>query len=75
MLWDAEQIYLHRANGMVEPYDWPEDHHVDVEWQAKSERYEDLLRDYSRAHPPAGGAHLIVDLESGVFDVSGKWSA
>lgn len=72
--WDDETIHFHRADGTVEEYEWPEDYHLDADWQEKQERYVELLHDYSRATPPADGAHLIVDLRTGEFDISGKWS-
>ncbi|MFF9192594.1 hypothetical protein [Streptomyces rochei] len=74
VFWHDEEIFLHRADGVVEPYEWPEDHHQDDEWKAKDERYQALLADYSRAVPPADGDHLIIDLITGEFDHSGKWS-
>lgn len=73
VVWDDDTLYLHRADGTIEPYDWPEDHHTDPTWEAKAGRYAELLQDYSSAHPPADGEHLIVDLATGAFDVSGKW--
>jgi hypothetical protein len=74
VFWHDEEIFIHRADGVVEPYEWPEDYHQDKAWQAKDERYRALLEDYSRSDPPADGDHLIVDLATGEFDHSRKWS-
>ena len=61
-------------NGTVEPYEWPEDAHQDDGWRAKDERYRALLDDYSRSDHPADGDHLVVDLATGEFEHTGKWS-
>ncbi|MFE1289700.1 hypothetical protein [Streptomyces sp. NPDC058751] len=74
VFWHDEEIFLHCTDGTVEPYEWPEDHHQDDEWRAKDERYTALLADYSRANPPSDGDHLIVDLITGKFEHTSKWS-
>ncbi|RSS86999.1 hypothetical protein EF903_17970 [Streptomyces sp. WAC05292] len=75
VFWSSDTIFLHRANGTVEDYEWPEDHLQDPEWEAKATRYEDLLADYSRSDHPEHGAHLIVTLATGEFTVTSKWSS
>ncbi|MFD9248313.1 hypothetical protein [Streptomyces bottropensis] len=72
MYWDDESVYVH-INGEAAPIDFenPDD---DAELAAQDERFRDLLADYSRSDPPADGAHLIVDLATGEFERSGKWS-
>lgn len=72
--WHDDEIFIHRADGTVEPYEWPEDDHQDDDWRAKADRYRALLADYSRSDHPAGGDHLVVDLSTGEFEHTGKWS-
>ncbi|MEU5900398.1 hypothetical protein [Streptomyces venezuelae] len=70
--WDDEVFYLHRADGTVEPFVFPED--SDAGYEEADERFRELLADYSRQDPPIHGAHLIVDLVSGEFSESGRYS-
>ncbi|MER7761541.1 hypothetical protein [Streptomyces sp. NPDC097619] len=72
VFWAADDLGLHRADGTVKDYEWPNDENA--EWQAKADRYEGLLADYSRSDPPTEGAHLIVTLATGEFTVTAKWS-
>lgn len=75
LFWDDEPFYLHRTDGTVERYDWPEGYDKDPEWQQVDERYDELLAAYSRAHRPmAHGAHLFLDLTTGQFDQDSEWS-
>lgn len=74
VFWNDEEIFIHRPDGTVESYEWPEDADTDDEWSAKDERFRALLADYSRSDHPADGDHLVVDLTSGEFEHSGKWS-
>ncbi|MFZ3492201.1 hypothetical protein ACODT5_02990 [Streptomyces sp. 5.8] len=73
VFWDGDMIYLHRADGSVEEFYWPEDPQ-DPEWDAMATRYADLLADYARADHPQEGDHLVVDLVSGEFRQTGQWS-
>ena len=71
VFWEDETIYLHRADGSVGLFDFEEDDGEDPEFTALDEGFRDLLADYSRTDHPQHGAHLIVDLTTGVFEVSG----
>lgn len=73
VFWDDNEICLHRADGEVEAFYWPEEPR-DASWEATVIRYADLLADYSRADHPQEGDHLVVDLFSGEFSHTGKWS-
>lgn len=73
--WDDETIYLHRADGTVEPFGFPEDGDAGYEeFTEADKRFRDLLADFSRQDPPVHGAHLIVDLVSGTFTESSHYS-
>ncbi|KIF05164.1 hypothetical protein PL81_14625 [Streptomyces sp. RSD-27] len=80
VFWADEEIYLHHDNGHVSesevgpPEGVSDDDPFYAEWEEKIRRYEDLLADYARANPPNAGDHLIVDLTTGEFDQSGRWS-
>ncbi|MFI0742448.1 hypothetical protein ACH4PU_30880 [Streptomyces sp. NPDC021100] len=69
VFWD-DTFYVHRANGTVVRYEWPEE--TDQEWEERADQYIARLSDYTM--PPVHGAHLTVDLATGEFDISGKWS-
>lgn len=72
VFWHDEEIFIHRADGTVQPYEWPEGAHEGDEWRPKVERYQALLADYSRSDHPADGDHLVVDLATGEFEHTGK---
>ncbi|MGA5411635.1 hypothetical protein ACPCSC_30810 [Streptomyces lavendulocolor] len=74
VFWKDSEIFLHHVDGSVVPYEWPEDDHRDPEWAERRERYQDLLADYSQILGVDDGAHLIVNLATGEFDRSGRWS-
>ncbi|MFD4933346.1 hypothetical protein [Streptomyces virginiae] len=80
VFWAAEEVYLHHANGDVSetetgpPEGVTDDDPFYAEWEEKVRRYEDLLADYARANTPSEGDHLIVDLTTGEFNQSGRWS-
>ncbi|AWI32632.1 hypothetical protein [Streptomyces tirandamycinicus] len=72
--WDDSTVYVH-IDGHDEPvpvdFENPDDDPVQT---ARDGKFRTLLADYSRAAPPADGAHLVVNLATGEFDVSGKWA-
>lgn len=72
--WDDESVYL-RIKGRDEP--------VPIEFAdvqdgsqeaALDARFCALLADYARSDPPNHGDHLVVNLATGAFERSGKWS-
>ncbi|WP_219852905.1 hypothetical protein, partial [Streptomyces solincola] len=77
VFWSEDTVYLHDADGTVTPFsDFSEEGEegADPEYAALDERFRDLLADYSRADWPSHGDHLVVDLTTGEFERSGKWS-
>ncbi|MET9528186.1 hypothetical protein [Streptomyces coeruleorubidus] len=77
VFWSEDTVYLHDADGSVSPFsDFAEEGEegVDPAYAALDERFRDLLADYSRSDHPNDGDHLVVDLVTGEFDRSGKWS-
>ncbi|MFJ8301301.1 hypothetical protein ACIQ9R_36120 [Streptomyces sp. NPDC094447] len=76
MYWDDETVYLHDADGHVTEFaDFTEGTEgEDPAYAALDEEFRDLLADYSRQDRPADGAHLIVDLRSGAFTESSRYS-
>ncbi|MBV1940823.1 hypothetical protein KUF83_30275 [Streptomyces sp. BV286] len=78
VFWDDETVYVHIA-GCDDPvligFTAEDDGSPEAaEGLALEERFRALLADYSRTDPPAHGAHLVVDLSTGEFEHSGKWS-
>lgn len=77
VFWSEDTVYLHDADGTVSPFsDFAEEDEegVDPEYAALDERFRELLADYARADWPSHGDHLVVDLTTGQFERSGKWS-
>jgi hypothetical protein len=62
-------LYLHRADGTVELFAFP-----DETDNPEAEAFGDLVADYFRIDPFEHGAHLVVTLATGDFDVTGEWS-
>ncbi|MFF4205523.1 hypothetical protein ACFYZ8_33295 [Streptomyces sp. NPDC001668] len=72
--WDDEAVYLHdQSGGEPVPFDF-EALEEGSEQAALDERFRDLLADYARSYPPGDGDHLVVNLATGAFEHSGKWS-
>ncbi|MFI9052455.1 hypothetical protein [Streptomyces sp. NPDC053427] len=67
--WAEESYYVHRADGSVGEFEFPEDE--DDEFAEQDERFRALLAARSDADQPLHGAHLFVDLATGVFTVEG----
>ncbi|MGW0757107.1 hypothetical protein ACWD1Y_11565 [Streptomyces sp. NPDC002814] len=75
--WSDSTVYLHDADGSVSPFsDFAEEGEdgADPDYAALDERFRGLLADYSRSDHPNDGDHLVVNLGTGEFDRSGKWS-
>ncbi|MGW7090020.1 hypothetical protein ACWGH2_41925 [Streptomyces sp. NPDC054871] len=68
--WSDESLWLHRADGSVIEFEFPEEPEATEEFTALDGRFRDLLADYSRTDHPADGARLAVELESGTFTVT-----
>ncbi|WP_433860221.1 hypothetical protein [Streptomyces kronopolitis] len=68
--WAEESYYIHRADGSVDEFEFPEEGEDD-EFAEQDERFTDLLATRSGVDRPVHGAHLFVDLRTGVFTVEG----
>lgn len=74
--WDDTAVWLHYADGTESPCEFHGDDGgaEDPEYVALDEGFRELLADYSRTDRPEHGAHLIVTLATGEFEVSGRYS-
>ncbi|MGC4950976.1 hypothetical protein ACLQ2N_32895 [Streptomyces sp. DT224] len=74
--WDEDTVCHHRADGTVtEAWESPSCAETpEAAEEALWDGFVELLADYSRTAHPQHGDHLIVDLVTGEFDHSGKWS-
>ncbi|MFB8025940.1 MULTISPECIES: hypothetical protein [unclassified Streptomyces] len=68
--WCEERYYVHRADGSVSEFAFPEEGEDD-EFAQQDERFTELLTTRSGVDLPIHGAHLFVDLRTGVFTVEG----
>ncbi|MFB6505548.1 hypothetical protein ACFC07_22345 [Streptomyces sp. NPDC056099] len=66
--WSEDSYYVHRADGSVSEFEFPEE---DDGFAEQDERFAELLATRSDADLPVHGAHLFVDLKTGVFTVEG----
>ncbi|MFF2374991.1 hypothetical protein ACFVUW_11475 [Streptomyces xiamenensis] len=75
--WDESQAYLHDEDGAVHEFeDFTEFGEKDAEpvYRLLDDAFRKLLTDIAADTPPQPGDHLIVDLETGRFERSGKWA-
>ncbi|MFJ9574503.1 hypothetical protein [Streptomyces bacillaris] len=75
--WDESQVYLHYKDGAVDEFeDFTEDGEGDADpvYRLLDDAFRELLTDIAADTPPQPGDHLIVDLETGEFERSGKWA-
>jgi hypothetical protein len=68
--WSEESYYIHRADGSVDEFEFPEEGEDD-RFAEQDERFTELLGIRSGVDLPVHGAHLFVDLKTGVFTVEG----
>ncbi|MEV0487293.1 hypothetical protein AB0I69_42675 [Streptomyces sp. NPDC050508] len=66
--WSEESYYIHRADGSVDEFEFPEE---DDGFAEQDERFAELLATRSGVDLPVHGAHLFVDLTTGVFTIDG----
>ncbi|MFC8640093.1 hypothetical protein ACFUC2_04955 [[Kitasatospora] papulosa] len=66
--WSEDRYYVHRADGSVSEFEFPEE---DDGFAEQDERFTELLATRSGVDLPVHGAHLFVDLKTGVFTVEG----
>ncbi|MGW0562868.1 hypothetical protein ACWDZ4_20170 [Streptomyces sp. NPDC003016] len=72
--WSDRTVYVHikeRDKPVRVDFRYFEDESEQAAWD---KRFRGLLTNYARAVPPSQGDHLVVDLTTGEFERSGKWS-
>ncbi|MFD3815190.1 hypothetical protein ACFWRZ_08990 [Streptomyces rubiginosohelvolus] len=68
--WSENAYYVHHADGSVHEFEFPEEGEDDG-FAVQDERFRELLATRSDDDRPVHGAHLFVDLRTGVFTVEG----
>ncbi|MEU1221315.1 hypothetical protein [Streptomyces microflavus] len=66
--WSEDSYYVHHADGSVHEFEFPEE---DDGFAEQDKRFAELLATRSDVDLPVHGAHLFVDLRTGVFTVEG----
>ncbi|MFD7764137.1 hypothetical protein [Streptomyces microflavus] len=68
--WSQTSYYVHHADGSAHEFKFPEEGE-DNKFAAQDKRFTELLATRSGDDLPVHGAHLFVDLKTGVFTVEG----